>query len=129
MPAYDAAATSVNKPVLTPGRPVTVWDGLASPPDVVAAGDASQQVCLHRKAHEANVLSVQIEFGGDPGAFNVALETSDVDEDKYYTTKAALNSGLNTNFVGRIEAQVVAKFARLRMVTLTNPVTVVAKFF
>lgn len=125
MPAYDAAATSINKPLVTAGRPVTVWDA-----EDVNTGDKSRQVCFHRDPNFPNVFSVEIEFSGDPGAFQIDVETADEDADKYYVSKGSLTSGLNGSFVGRIEVvSSVAKFARLNAVLITNNVNVTAKFF
>ena len=53
---------------------------------------------------------------------------ADTDQEKFYVTKATLNTGLNPTFAGRIEAtNIIAKLVRLKMVTLTNAVKVTAK--
>ena len=112
-------------PVQTAGWPNVVWNN-----EAVAVNSSSMQVCLKRCEHFPNVVSAQIKFSADPGAFQVDLQTADVDDDTLYATKVSLNSGLNANFVGRIEAvDVVAKFVRLRMVAKTNPVNVTATLF
>lgn len=112
-------------PVQTPGRPNIVWSN-----EAVAANSSSMQVCLHRNEHFPTVMSAQIQFAADPGAFQVDLQTADVDDDTLYVTKASINSGLNASFVGRIEAtDIVARFVRLRMVTKTNAVNVTATLF
>ena len=60
----------------------------------------------------------------------VDLQVADTNEDPYFVTKASFETGLNDAFVGRIEAtNIVAKFVRLKMVTLTNAVKVTARFF
>lgn len=128
MPVYDPAAASIDKPVLTEGRPITLWDAetVTGSPDPAE----SKQFCLHRNPNLPNCFSVELEFSANPGAFQLDVQTADTDEDKYYVTKASLSTGLNENFVGRIEVtNVVAKFARLKMITLTNAVEVTARVF
>lgn len=129
MPVYNASAVSQDKPVLMAGSPVVVLNV----DDPIADGYKSRQICLHRTEHLSTALSVELAFSGDPGTFQIDLQTADTDEEKYYVTKSSLKSTdslLNSSFVGRIETpSVVAKFARLMVVDLTNAVTVVAKFF
>ena len=129
MPEYNAAATS--KPNLTSGYASAVWNaegpGKGSPP----AGNESQSISLPRDANMPNCVSVQVEFSGDPGVFQIDLQTADTDADKYYVTKASLaEDEMNDAFVARMEVtSIVAKYARLKMITLTNDVTVIAKIF
>jgi hypothetical protein len=69
-----------------------------------------------------------LSFAANPGAFAVDLQVADTDQEKFYVTKATLNTGLNPTFAGRIEAtNIIAKLVRLKMVTLTNAVKVTAK--
>lgn len=120
MPAYGSAAPGASS---TMGG--AVWNN-----EAVAAGGKSVPICLARSANLPNCVSVQLEFAADPGAFAVDLQVADTDADKYYVTKATLNTGLNPTFVGRMEVtNLVAKFARLKMVTKTNAVNVTAKMF
>ena len=120
MPAYGNTAQT-----LEAGRPAVVWNN-----ESVAASSSSLAVGLQRHENFPNCLSVELLFAADPGAFAVDLQMSDTNEDKYFVTKATLDAGLNETFAGRIEAtNVVAKFARLRMVSLTNAVNVTARFF
>lgn len=124
MPAYNANAASLNKPNLNPGQPVEI----ITMDDVVSAGFKSQQVAFHRNPHKPTCLSVSIEFSADPGAFQIDLCTADEDADKFYVTQASLTDGLNNSFVGRIEVtDIVAKFIRLEVVSLTNAVDISAK--
>jgi hypothetical protein len=119
MPAYNAATA----PVVEQGRPSTVWSA-----EAVSNGGKSQQVSFHRR-ELPGTCSVEVEFSGDPGAFSIDLQTADTDADKYYVTKTTL-SAVNSSFVGRLEVpQIVAKFARLVLVSKANAVNVTAKFF
>lgn len=96
----------------------------------VAAGKASVPISMHRNANMPNVVSVELSFENNPGAFGVDLQVADTDQEKYYVTKATMNSGLNPSFVGRMEVtNLVAKYARLKMVSLANNVKVTAKMF
>ena len=73
--------------------------------------------------------SFEIWFSGNPGAFEVDVQTADIDADMHYCTISALNSGaaLNANYVGRIELpNFWAKFVRVYVKTLTNSVLVYA---
>ena len=120
MPVYGTTAQT-----LEAGRPAMVWNN-----ESVAVNSSSLAVGLQRHENFPNCLSVEVLFASDPGAFAVDLQMADTNEDKYFVTKATLEEGLNATFAGRIEAtNVVAKFARLRMVTLTNAVNVTARFF
>ena len=120
MPVYGTTAQT-----LEAGRPALVWND-----ENVTAGTSSLAVGLQRHEHLPNCFSVEIIFAATPGAFAVDLQVADSNEEKYYVTKASLNTGLNATFAGRVEAtNIVAKFARLRMVSLTNAVKVTARFF
>lgn len=123
MPAYD----TISAPVFNPGRPIMVWDDEDAGPSGEAI--ASQQICLHRY-ELPTCMSVEVEFADDPGAFQLDLQVADTDAEKYYVTKASLAGDLNASFVGRIEVtNVVAKFARLKMISLANAVNVTARIF
>ena len=134
MPQYDQDAASVDKPVLTAGIPVVLWEDeqpLATSP----ANTASRQVCLHRDSHAPNCVSLEIKFAGDPGNFQIDVETADTDEEEYYVTRQSIIESvseqvLNDSFVCRVEmSNVVAKFLRLNMVDCDNAVEVTAKAF
>jgi len=124
MPVYGTGTVAT----LTPGYPAVVWND----ENITMSGNGqnSQAINMKRHANMPNCLSVEILFAATPGTFAVDLQTADTNEEKYYVTKATLNTGLNTTFVGRIEVMnIVAKFARLKMVTLTNAVKVTARIF
>jgi hypothetical protein len=113
---------------LEAGRPALVWDD----EDVVttAPESCSASVGLQRNEYFPNCFSAEFKFAADPGAIMVDLQVADTNEDPYFVTKASFETGLNDAFVGRIEAtNIVAKFVRLKMVTLTNAVKVTARFF
>ena len=128
MPAYSSDPTST-RPILHTGYAGAVWSAeqpLASSP----LEPASRALSLHRDPNLPNAFSVEVEFAADPGAFQIDVQLADTDADKYYVTKASLTSGLNADFVGRIEVtSAVAKFVRLLMVSQANAVNVTAKIF
>ena len=117
MPAYGSG------PVQTVSLGALVWND-----ENVAANACSQAISLPRNPHMPNCISIELSFAANPGAFAIDLQVADTDQDKFYVTKATLNTGLNTAFVGRVEAtNIIGKLARLKMVTLTNAVKVTAK--
>lgn len=122
MPVYGSAP-----PATADGRGAMVWNNETL---TLPSAGASLSVSMHRNSNLPNCVSAEIAFGADPGAFAIDLQVADTDQEKFFVTKATLNSGLNTSFVARIEAtNIVAKFARLRMVTRTNSVPVTAKLY
>ena len=71
--------------------------------------------------------SFELWFSGDPGAFEVDIQTADVDADSHYCTiNSWINdASLNANFVGRIELpNFWARYVRAYVKSLTNNVTV-----
>lgn len=67
--------------------------------------------------------SAEIWFSGTPGAFEVDLQTADLDIDSHYVTISQLTGGLNSSNVGRIElAAFWAKYIRAHVTALANPV-------
>jgi hypothetical protein len=68
-------------------------------------------------------LSAELQFSATPGAYTWQLETADTDIDGNYFIEGSLASS-----VPRIEvSNIAANFARIRVVTLTNAVTVTGK--
>jgi hypothetical protein len=68
-------------------------------------------------------LSAELQFSGTPGAYSWQVETADTDIDSNYSIE-----GTVTTSVPRIElSNLAANFARIRVVTLTNAVTVTGK--
>jgi|SRR5215472_12290494 len=97
----------------------------------VAAGRASMAVQLERISRSSYPwgLSVQIYFTdvngkpSDPGAFEVDVQSSDIDQDSMFCTISQINSGLNASFAGRLElVSFWAKYIRVFVKTLTNAV-------
>src|SRR5271163_1164867 len=65
-------------------------------------------------------LSAELQFSAAPGAYTWQIETADTDIDVNYSIE-----GTVTTSVRRIElSNLAANFARIRVVTLTNAVTV-----
>ncbi len=95
--------------------------------EAVVSGTASIAVQLERISRTSYPFgaSFQIRFSGDPGVFEVDIQTSDTDIDTDYCTINTLNSAgnLNANFVGRVELpNFWAKYVRVYIRTLTNAV-------
>jgi hypothetical protein len=102
--------------------------------DTVAAGMASRAVQLERinRSNYPWGVSFEIYFTdvngnpASPGAFEVDIQTADIDQDSHYCTINALNAAgqLNASFVGRIELpNFWAKYVRAFVKTLTNAVS------
>ena len=122
MPIYDADET--NKPTLTPGRRILVWDDASSPGDAVAVTNASLQVGLQREGNFPVCLAVSIQFTGAPGAFEVEIQTADVDAEVNYVTKQSITA-VNATHGARAELiNVVARWVRLKMKARANTVGV-----
>jgi hypothetical protein len=100
---------------------------------LVTAGQASIAVQLERikSSFYPFGASLQIYFTNSagspvtPGAFEVDMQTSDIDADAQYCTLSSLTGGLNASYAGRIENSLIwAKFLRAYIPTLTNAVYV-----
>ena len=128
MPVYSELAT-VSKPTLD-GAVVTVWSNQVVPARAAASppeASASLQVGLRRNTGFPTCLSAEVKFASAPGAFEVEVQTADTDDDDYYVVKGSITA-VNSAFAGRLElTNVVARFARLSMKTLTNAVAVTGR--
>ncbi len=72
--------------------------------------------------------AVEIVWSGAPGAISVQFQTADTDIDAAYVQEGAAITTVNAGNVSRAEfPDVVAKFARILIATLTNNVTATAK--
>ncbi|SRR6266481_540362 len=74
--------------------------------------------------------SLEFQFSGAPGTFEIDVQTSDTDSDAFFVTntKFTTAANLNSNNVGRIEMVTYwALYTRVSVPTLTNPVTLTAK--
>jgi|SRR5277367_3148975 len=61
----------------------------------------------------------------NPGAFEIDIQSSDIDQDIQYCTASPLTGGasLNANFVQRVEIPTLnAKYIRAFIISITNPV-------
>ena len=71
--------------------------------------------------------SFELWFSGNPGNFEVDVQTADYDADSHYCTiNSWINvASLNASYVGRIELpNFWAKFVRAYVKSLTNPVKI-----
>lgn len=94
-------------------------------------GTASIAVQLERlRNYYLSSVSFQLYFTdangnpASPGAFEVDIQSSDIDQDTQYCLEASLSStALNANFVGRMEFPALsAKYVRAFVKTLPNAV-------
>jgi hypothetical protein len=99
------------------------------------AGKASIALQLERvnRSYYPWGVSFQVYFTdvngnpADPGAFEIDIQTSDIDADIQYFTisKMTGDTSLNANFAGRVElTSFYAKYIRVLVATLPNPVYV-----
>jgi hypothetical protein len=114
--------------------PVSVGFGdsagvIASTDVIFPAPFKSAQVALAPAFSSGKVrVAVEIVWSGAPGSFTAQLQTADTDIDAAYSPEGATFSTLTTGNVTRAEfPDVVAKFARVLILTLTNNVTATAK--
>jgi hypothetical protein len=95
--------------------------------ETVANGTSSiaYQLRRERGAFYPWGMSLELSFSGNPGTFEVDVETSDTDIDTHYVTINTLTGGLNSSYVGRLELPSFwAKFVRVQVITLTNSVAI-----
>jgi len=95
--------------------------------ETVVDGTASRAVQLRRLKGTTYFVGVSLEitFSGDPGTFAIDIQTADNDLASKYVTIDQAVGALNADFVTRIELPSFwAKFLRVNVVTLTNPVNV-----
>jgi hypothetical protein len=61
----------------------------------------------------------------DPGAFEVDIQSSDIDDDGQYSTESSFSGTLNAKFAGRVPLpNLYAKYVRTFVKTLSNAVYV-----
>lgn len=92
---------------------------------------ASRQVLLPRSpTGGSKSISLEIDFNGDPGAYSIAVQTTDTDAEASYLTLQTLSANLNAAFNTRAEiVGIVAKYVRVVLVTRTNAVPVTVSLF
>jgi len=114
--------------------PVSVGFGesasvIASTDVIFPAPFKSAQVALAPNFSTGKVrAAVEIIWSGAPGAISVQLQTADTDIDAAYAQEGAAITAVTIGNVTRAEfPDVVAKFARIYIMTLPNNVTATAK--
>ena len=126
MPAYNS---TVPPYAIWPGDTQNIWNA-ESP----SAGTSSQQMALgERDSRGGTPFSADIQFSANPGTFEVDVQVANVDQDSaYYTLDQATTTDgaitqVNAGFAAHLDAPfVTAKFARLKLVSLQNAVTITA---
>jgi len=122
MPAYGSA-TAV--PAIYAGDSYTVWNA-----ETPSTSTASQQVALiPNQDGGLYSISVEIQFSGDPGSFEVDIQDADTDTANAYQNLLGLYAitAVNSAFWARLEVQLKSKFVRLYLASRTNSVTLTAK--
>jgi len=120
MPIYENVALPYS---LAPGETATP---IVSADNVQGALPfKSERVALLRGNNTTpQHLSAELQFSATPGAYTWQIETADTDIDANY----ALEGAAATSSLPRIEvSNIAANFARIRVITLTNAVTVTGK--
>jgi len=111
------------------------------PPSSVALGDSAQvwvagdgnfvsntktqRVALCQRSDGGPMkLALRVSFSGAPGTISLQLQTSDTDVDTDFNNEGAAVVAANASNVARVELpSVVARFARVLAITVTNAVT------
>jgi len=124
MPGYAGSGQAV---LIRSGQQVFLFQQ-----ETGVVGKASIALLLERIPHafaSANGVSLQASFTNvngtpaDPGAFEIDLQTSDLDQDVQYCNASAWKpTTLNANFVGRVEISFYARYARVFVKSMTNSV-------
>lgn len=98
--------------------------------DIVPAGDAVGSLSLAvqlervRSVHYPWGFSVEVDFSGNPGAFEVDVMVADTDNPKYFIPWTNITQ-VNAFNVGRVDVlNSWAKYVALYMTTLGNAVSV-----
>ena len=112
-------------PALMSGVPFAVWENELA--KLLQQLYPSRQVALP-PLRQASMLSVDGQFDGDPGAFEVDVQVAVVDLDANYQTIASGNITTvdAANFTFHMDVLTCALFARLLMRSLENNVNVTA---
>lgn len=102
---------------------------IASTDVIFPAPFKSAQVALAPNFSSGKVrCAVEIIWSGAPGAISVQLQTADTDIDAAYNQEGTAITTVSAGNVSRGEfPDVVAKFARIFIATLTNNVSATAK--
>jgi hypothetical protein len=102
---------------------------IASTDTIYPAPFKSAQVALAPNFSTGKVrCAVEIVWGGAPGTISVQLQTADTDVDGAYNQEGSAITTVSSGNVTRGEfPDVVARFARIYVATLTNSVTATAK--
>ena len=123
MPVYNNTYVPF---AIYPGDVQVVWN--AETPTVSETPSASQRVAIGQAQGTTGMdgVSADIQFNGDPGAFEVDFQVSETDVDIDYTTVGGgIITAVDSNFNAHLDVPFVnAKFARLLMVSRTNAVAV-----
>jgi hypothetical protein len=112
-----------NPPALNQGESYQVWNN-----EAVGAGTTGQEVALAIiPGATGQSVSVEVSFSADPGAFELDLLTADTDKAVNFIQRGSINA-VNAAFAARLEASgIVANFAALKLVSITNAVNITAK--
>src|SRR5690242_531752 len=128
MPVY---ATTNNPTAIYQGDSLAVISSEAS--SVYPSGTATKQAALTYAWDSQPLVSAEVQFSANPGAFEIDIQTADTDTANAYQNvpNAAITSATQAsgtgNFFGRFEALVGGKFVRLNVKTQTaNAVTIVS---
>lgn len=133
MPNYPGVTNGVTQLVYPP-TPVVLAQGstgVAFSAETPNAPQASIQfsVSYGPSQVQTRVVSLEIIFAADPGAFEVDLQEADTDADGFYQTVSggAIAAVAATVFTAKASCQVKCRFLRVKIVTRTNAVALTAR--
>lgn len=100
--------------------------------ETIAAGGKSQAFNLPEGTNVGaqRNISVEIQFSGAPGVFEIDIQVADTDTENAYILNSAAAfkiTAVTANNWARAEVLVNAKYVRLTLPTLTNAVNIIAK--
>jgi hypothetical protein len=124
----SAYNTQSPPPSLNSGDVFTVWSA-ETPTPGAANASASQQVALVIKGSRAGTpFSVDGQFSGAPGAFEIDVQVASTDKDTQYQACSNCNITTvdSTNQTFHLDYSGTAKFARLLMRSRANTVSITA---
>jgi len=122
MPPYSPSTS----PAISAATPVTVWNAETPTPGANAAA-SSQSVYLWRQNYGNYRFSVDLQFSGAPGVFEVDVMVSNQDVLGTYSTLTGgvINTVDATNNTAHFDANAnQGRFCKLMMRTRTNGVSV-----
>lgn len=105
---------------LYPGDSLAIFNA-----ESVTAPVAGKAIAIGRPYNSGGppVVGMEVLFGGAPGTFQVDLQEADTDVDAAYQSVGSVIA-VNAGQYARFDAQITGQFARPKVISLQNAVTV-----